>query len=65
MNRSEEVLCSTARGHDVFNALSILENSSFLKPLKFGIGDGQLRYYLYNWRVQKELSPSDMGLILL
>lgn len=49
----------------MFNALSILENSSFLKPLKFGIGDGQLRYYLYNWRIREELPPSDIGLILL
>ena len=53
------------REHDVFNALDILQNSSFLKPLKFGIGDGRLRYYLYNWRIQEELPPSDVGLILL
>ena len=53
------------REHDVFNALDILQNSSFLKPLKFGIGDGRLRYYLYNWRIKEELPPSDVGLILL
>ena len=29
-------------GHDVFNALDILENGAFLEDLKFGIGDGQV-----------------------
>lgn len=53
------------RGHDVFNALDILENKSFLKQLKFGVGDGKLRYYLYNWRLKAELDSSDIGLVLL
>lgn len=37
-------------GFDVFNALDLMENKEFLEPLKFGIGDGNLQYYLYNWR---------------
>ena len=37
-------------GFDVFNALDLMENKQFLEPLKFGIGDGNLQYYLYNWR---------------
>ncbi len=36
-----------------------------LKQLKFGVGDGRLRYYLYNWRVPDELQPSQVGLVLL
>ena len=51
------------RKHDVFNALDILENGKVLKNLKFGIGDGRLRYYLYNWRLQEELPASDIGLL--
>jgi glycylpeptide N-tetradecanoyltransferase len=35
---------------DVFNALTLLDNPLFLDDLKFGAGDGQLHYYLYNWR---------------
>ncbi|GAA55704.1 glycylpeptide N-tetradecanoyltransferase [Clonorchis sinensis] len=35
---------------DVFNALDLMENKKFLEQLKFGIGDGNLHYYLYNWR---------------
>ena len=37
-------------GYDVFNALDLMENQSFLKELKFGMGDGNLNYYLYNFK---------------
>eukprot|EP00900_Chrysochromulina_parva_P025526 jgi/Chrpa1/7607/Chrysochromulina_OHIO_Genome00003646-RA len=49
---------------DVFNALDILQNETFLKELKFGIGDGNLQYYLYNWRAPF-VQPRDVGLVLL
>lgn len=53
------------RGHDVFNALDIFENKTILQELKFGVGDGSLRYYLYNWRSSAKLDSADVGLILL
>ena len=37
-------------GFDVFNALDLMNNKEFLEKLKFGIGDGNLQYYLYNWK---------------
>lgn len=49
---------------DVFNALDIMENESYLKELKFGIGDGNLHYYFYNWRVP-ELKPAQLGVVLV
>lgn len=64
-SRQGEAELAACRDHDVFNALDIFENASFLKPLKFGEGDGNLRYYLYNWRVVKDLNPSEVGLVLL
>ncbi|OVA08408.1 Myristoyl-CoA:protein N-myristoyltransferase [Macleaya cordata] len=51
--------------YDVFNALDIMHNESFLKELKFGPGDGQLHYYLYNYRIKHALKPSELGLVLL
>ncbi|XP_058118917.1 glycylpeptide N-tetradecanoyltransferase [Anopheles ziemanni] len=51
-------------GFDVFNALDLMDNKQFLTPLKFGIGDGNLQYYLYNWRCPS-MQPEDVGLILL
>jgi len=55
-----------ARSHDfdVFNALNVMENESFLKELKFGIGDGFLQYYVYNWKCPK-IPANGMGLVLL
>mmetsp|Transcript_134246 Transcript_134246/g.374181 ORF Transcript_134246/g.374181 Transcript_134246/m.374181 type:complete len:488 (+) Transcript_134246:200-1663(+) len=49
---------------DVFNALNVMENDQFLKELKFGIGDGFLQYYLYNWKCPK-IEPCGIGLVLL
>lgn len=36
-------------GMDVFNALDLGRNDEFIKGLKFGKGDGSLRYYFYNY----------------
>jgi glycylpeptide N-tetradecanoyltransferase len=27
-----------------------MDNSKVLEELKFGIGDGNLQYYVYNWK---------------
>ena len=48
-------------GFDVFNALDLMENKEFLEKLKFGIGDGNLQYYLYNWRFP-QMNPPQVGL---
>lgn len=50
-------------GIDVFNALDLMDNKEFLGPLKFGIGDGNLQYYLYNWRCPG-MGPNKIGLVL-
>ncbi|CAB4069606.1 NMT [Lepeophtheirus salmonis] len=48
---------------DVFNALDLMENAEFLQKLKFGIGDGNLHYYMYNWRCPI-MQPNKVGLVL-
>ncbi|CAG5092357.1 Similar to Nmt: Glycylpeptide N-tetradecanoyltransferase (Drosophila melanogaster) [Cotesia congregata] len=48
---------------DVFNALDLMDNKEFLENLKFGIGDGNLQYYLYNWRCPS-MTPNKIGLEL-
>ena len=35
---------------DVFNAMSLMDNALFLEKQKFGPGDGQLHYYLFNYK---------------
>uniref|UniRef100_A0A8I6A8X5 Glycylpeptide N-tetradecanoyltransferase n=1 Tax=Rattus norvegicus TaxID=10116 RepID=A0A8I6A8X5_RAT len=47
---NDALIIAKLKGFDVFNALDLMENKTFLEKLKFGIGDGNLQYYLYNWR---------------
>jgi len=61
----DALILATKEGFDVFNCLNILDNQSFLEELKFNQGDGNLHYYLYNWRLLKELTPSDIGVVLV
>ena len=61
---TESLIHANAHGHDVFNALNVMDNEEFLKDLKFGWGDGYLQYYLYNWRCAK-LKANQVGLVLL
>mmetsp|Transcript_13207 Transcript_13207/g.40606 ORF Transcript_13207/g.40606 Transcript_13207/m.40606 type:complete len:429 (+) Transcript_13207:81-1367(+) len=49
---------------DVFNALDVMDNASVFKDLKFHIGDGQLNYYLFNWKCPR-IDPSENGLVML
>mmetsp|Transcript_18645 Transcript_18645/g.26307 ORF Transcript_18645/g.26307 Transcript_18645/m.26307 type:complete len:473 (-) Transcript_18645:86-1504(-) len=51
-------------GADVFNALNLMDNDEFLSDLKFGLGDGNLQYYLYNWNC-KPMESKDIGIVLL
>ena len=48
----------------MFNCLDLMDNASFLKNLKFGVGDGRLQYYFYNYRV-KGIEPKDVGIVLV
>lgn len=38
------------KGFDVFCALDVMDNMSFLEKLKFTISDKSVHYYLYNWK---------------
>jgi glycylpeptide N-tetradecanoyltransferase len=44
--------------------LDLMDNMEFIQELKFGIGDGNLQYYLFNWMCP-ELTPEQNGLVLL
>lgn len=60
----DALILANATGTDVFNALSLMENDEFLTELKFGTGDGNLQYYVYNWSAPC-MKPADVGLVLL
>ncbi|KAL1993145.1 hypothetical protein VTN49DRAFT_3902 [Thermomyces lanuginosus] len=73
-----DALIEAKKAHfDVFNALTLQDNPLFLEQLKFGAGDGQLHYYLFNYRtphvnggVNERNQPDEkkrggMGVVLL
>eukprot|EP00249_Psilotum_nudum_P019184 c27131_g1_i1 orf=488-1795(-) len=62
---NDALIMAKRKDYDVFNALDIMHNHSFLKQLKFGPGDGHLHYYLYNYRIKGVMKPSELGLVLL
>ncbi|KAK9734481.1 hypothetical protein RND81_04G142800 [Saponaria officinalis] len=62
---NDALIIAKKKDYDVFNALDIMENESFLKELKYGPGDGKLHYYLYNYRLRQPMKPSELGLVLL
>ncbi|TDH72454.1 hypothetical protein CCR75_009277 [Bremia lactucae] len=48
---------------DVFNALTLMDNIQFFKELNFSPGDGDLMYYLYNWRCPR-MEGNKIGIVL-
>lgn len=59
----DTLIMANKMNYDVFNALDLMENKKFLEDLKFGIGDGDLQYYLYNWKCP-DFRPEQIGLVL-
>ncbi|KAJ8560116.1 hypothetical protein K7X08_004174 [Anisodus acutangulus] len=62
---NDALIVAKRKDFNVFNALDVMHNETFLKELKFGPGDGKLHYYLYNYRINHVLRPSELGLVLL
>lgn len=58
------LILAKAQDFDVFNALDIMDNMSVFKELKFGIGDGNLQFYFYNWRTNS-MVPAQIGVVLV
>lgn len=56
---TDAMILASKAGFDVFNALTLQDNSLFLEDLKFGRGDGYLHYYLYNYSTKPLLGGID------
>lgn len=59
----DALIMAKRKDYDVYNALDLMENKQFLEELKFRIGDGDLQYYLYNWRCPA-FNSEQIGLVL-
>ncbi|CAA3020711.1 glycylpeptide N-tetradecanoyltransferase 1-like [Olea europaea subsp. europaea] len=62
---NDALIVAKKNDFDVFNALDVMNNETFLKELKFVPGDGKLHYYLDNYHLKQALRPSELGLVLL
>ncbi|CAB3402104.1 unnamed protein product [Caenorhabditis bovis] len=60
---NDALIMANKEKFDVFNALDLMHNEEVFKDLKFGIGDGNLQYYLYNWKCA-DMKPKQIGLVL-
>jgi glycylpeptide N-tetradecanoyltransferase len=49
----DALILAKKEGFDVMNALTLLDNPLFLEEQLFGAGDGELHYYVYNYRAAK------------
>lgn len=59
----DALIMAKKNNFDVFNALDLMENRPILEDLKFGMGDGNLHYYIFNW-VCSSMKPTEVGLVL-
>ena len=60
----QALIIAKQKGYDVYNALDIMDNKEFLEEHKFGVGDGSLHYYFYNWRVP-DIDPNQVSMVLV
>lgn len=60
----DALILAAAAGYDVYNCLDLMDNESVLESLKFGAGDGNLHYYLFNWKTAA-LPAKEVGLVLM
>ncbi|GLJ43611.1 hypothetical protein SUGI_0907690 [Cryptomeria japonica] len=61
---NDALIIAKQKDYDVFNALNIMHNATFLRELKFESGNGHLHYYLYNYRLTEPLKPSELGVVI-
>ncbi|XP_019127492.2 glycylpeptide N-tetradecanoyltransferase 1 [Larimichthys crocea] len=58
----DTLVLAKSKGSDIFSALDVMDNKSFLEKLKFSVSDTSLHYYLYNWMCPN-VSPDKVGLV--
>ncbi|KAK2884765.1 glycylpeptide N-tetradecanoyltransferase 1-like [Channa argus] len=59
----DTLVLAKSKGFDIFCALDVMDNMSFLEKLKFSISNKSLHYYLYNWMCPN-MSSDKVGLVL-
>ncbi|XP_020792388.1 glycylpeptide N-tetradecanoyltransferase 1b [Boleophthalmus pectinirostris] len=59
----DALILAKKKGFDIFRALDVMDNKSFLEKLKFNISSNSLNFYLYNWQCPT-INPDKVGFVL-
>ncbi|CAN9509239.1 unnamed protein product [Ophioblennius macclurei] len=59
----DALVLAKSKGFDVFSALDVMDNTSFLEKMKFNVSPTTVHYYLYNWMCPN-MGPDKVGLVL-
>jgi glycylpeptide N-tetradecanoyltransferase len=53
------------RGFDVYNCVNVGVDDDELRDHKFMEGTGHNHYYLWNWKINEEIKPKDIGFVMI
>ncbi|CAL9699137.1 unnamed protein product [Knipowitschia caucasica] len=59
----DALVLAKAKGFDVFTALDVMDNKTFLENLKFNMSGKRTHTYLYNWKCPT-VNPDKVGFVL-
>ncbi|SIO73350.1 glycylpeptide N-tetradecanoyltransferase [Babesia microti strain RI] len=61
---NDTLIIAKSMNYDVFNMIDLMDNRKVFEKLKFGQGDGDLHFYLYNWKFPP-IKPHEVGIVLM
>ena len=61
----DAIIMARNRGFDVYNCVNIGLDEDELREHKFMEGTGHNHYYLWNWKINDEIEPKDIGFVII
>ena len=61
----DTIIMARNRGFDVYNCLNVSIDEEELHEHKFMEGTGHNHYYLWNWKINEEIKPKDIGFVMI
>ena len=61
----DAIIMARNRGFDVYNCVNVGVDEDELREHKFMEGTGHNHYYLWNWKINEEIKPKDIGFVII
>ena len=61
----DAIIMARNRGFDVYNCVNVGVDDDELREHKFMEGTGHNHYYLWNWKINEEIKPKDIGFVMI